>query len=1143
MQRPFPRHSLGTSLKMVVAVVVTAWVVPCSTKADRAIASPLGWTHTDLIASQSQTDKGQLVLGQAVNSELKRGESHTYSITLKAGQYMRVVIDQQNRTNLSVHALDPAGKVIAEISMAGESLWALAETTGDYQIKISAPTIKGSYGPYKIYLEEIGDLKTASLTDQVKVKAHGLVFEGDQAVTSRDTRSVRRAIDCFQQALPLWRQLGNLSEEAYTLHELGFSYAALGEVPKALEIYAQAILIWETTKDHKPDAATTLYNMGTLYSFSGKTAEAIKCFQKAIELERIIGDKGTLAYALTNLGQVYINIGEFQAALKCHEEALQFRRDVEDVAGEARSLSNVAGVFFRLGEFQHALTYSLEALPLRRKAGDRHGEAITLANLGATYRELGEPKEALGYYQQALSILPQEKSRSDNRYVEGSIIDGLGRSFYELGDYEKALQNYNQSLALRQTPKEPYGESATLTNIGNVYARMGNREKALGYYDQALTLQRSIGDRRGQALTLQRAGELYSESGDLKRARDYFNEGLALSQAIKNRSCEAALLYDIARAEQKGGHPIEARAHVEAAISIIESARAVITSTDLRASFLASKQDSYELDIDLLMQSYLRDKQQDSLIQAFNVSERARARSLLDSLGEARANIREGIPPVLLARERALRARLNESAETQIKLLSADHTSEQAAAQSKIVEAVTRDYEQLLAEIRTSSERYAALTQPAPVDLREIQNNLLDPDTLLLEYALGQQRSYVWVVTRDSISGFELPARAEIESLARRAYDLMTSRNHFVKFETGRERQIRITKTDSEYQQVADQLSRVLLGPLTAELRKPRLLIVSDGTLQYVPFAALPLPESLSTSSAQPNYIPLIAKYEITNLQSASTLVVLRNEIAGRQPAPKTIAVLADPVFDVSDDRVRRNDQRAKLDEHVSRKTEQKPEAIEQDQLTRSVNDIAATGERPLLPLPRLRFTRDEARAIVALTSADERKEATDFAANRATAVDPQLSQYRYVHFATHGLLNNRHPELSGIVLSLVDENGKERDGFLLANEIYNLNLPAELVVLSGCRTGLGKEIKGEGILSLTRSFMYAGAARVAVSLWDVNDKSTAELMMRFYQQALGANHLSPSAALRHAQVAMSKSTRWHAPYYWAAFVIQGEYR
>ncbi len=227
MQRPFPRHSLGTSLKMVVAVLVAAWVVPCTTKGDRATASPPGWARTDLIASQNQTDKGHLVLGQPVNSELKRGESHTYNIALKAGEYMRVTVDQQNRTNLSVHALDPSGKIIAEISIARESLWALAETTGDYQIKISAPTIKGSYGPYKIYLEEIADLKTASLTDQVKVKAHALVFEGDQAVTSRDTRSVRRAIDCFQQALPLWRQLGNLTEEAYTLHELGFSYAAL----------------------------------------------------------------------------------------------------------------------------------------------------------------------------------------------------------------------------------------------------------------------------------------------------------------------------------------------------------------------------------------------------------------------------------------------------------------------------------------------------------------------------------------------------------------------------------------------------------------------------------------------------------------------------------------------------------------------------------------------------------------------------------------------------------------------------------------------------------------------------------------------------------------------------------------------------
>jgi len=146
------------------------------------------------------------------------------------------------------------------------------------------------------------------------------------------------------------------------------------------------------------------------------------------------------------------------------------------------------------------------------------------------------------------------------------------------------------------------------------------------------------------------------------------------------------------------------------------------------------------------------------------------------------------------------------------------------------------------------------------------------------------------------------------------------------------------------------------------------------------------------------------------------------------------------------------------------------------------------------------------------------------------------------VHFATHGLLNNERPDLSGIVLSLVDAKGTEQNGFLLANEIYELNLPAELVVLSGCRTGLGKEVKGEGMLNLTRSFMYAGAARVVVSLWDVNDKSTAELMTQFYARTLGKRQLSPSVALREAQISMSESDRWSAPYYWAAFVLQGEY-
>jgi CHAT domain-containing protein len=193
--------------------------------------------------------------------------------------------------------------------------------------------------------------------------------------------------------------------------------------------------------------------------------------------------------------------------------------------------------------------------------------------------------------------------------------------------------------------------------------------------------------------------------------------------------------------------------------------------------------------------------------------------------------------------------------------------------------------------------------------------------------------------------------------------------------------------------------------------------------------------------------------------------------------------------------------------------------------------------------LPRLIGTRREALGILSLVPVGEQRRALDFEASRATAMSAELGQYRFIHFATHGLLNSAHPELSGLVLSLVDERGQPVDGFLRLHEIYNLRLPAELVVLSACQTGLGKEIKGEGLVGLTRGFMYAGSPRVMASLWKVDDRATTELMKRFYEGMLGPKRLRPAEALRAAQVSMWKQKRWQNPYYWAAFVLQGEWR
>jgi CHAT domain-containing protein/tetratricopeptide (TPR) repeat protein len=1057
---------------------------------------------------------------------------------------MKVLIEKQS-TDLEMQASDPSGKLVADISLGEtgtiESFWALASVTGNYQIKITAPEIKGSYGRYLIRLEDILELTAAPASDQ-KVRAYRLFWEAGALRDRGGAEGFRAALEKYQEALTEWRGIGDRVGEALTLHETGYIYSRLSEQKKAAAAYEHALPIWRTLKNHRREEANTLYNLGAAYASYGKVTEAVTCFQEAIQLQQLV-DKGGLAYTLSNLGQVYTNIGDFQAALKSHQEALSLRMASGDIEGQARSLSNISGVYFGLGEFQEALNYCKRALPLRRAAGDRRGEAITLANMGNNYRELGDPRTALEFYQQALPLLQGLADR--DRTNEAALLDAIGRAYYDLGDYPKALTSHNQSFSLRQLVKDRYGEGSSLDNLGNTSARMGDRKKALEYFEQALELRRATGDRRGAAATLQHAGELYSEAGEQEKATAYFNNGLTLSRTIKNRFIEANLLYDLARVDQSAGHLLEALAQVEDAIAIVESNRARVASADLRTSFFASKQDFYELNIDLLMQSYRRDLNQENLVKAFSVSERRRARSLLDSLGEAQSNIRRIAPPALLARERELRAKLNQKAENQIKLLSGQHTAEQAAALAKDVETVSTDYEQALAEVTASDPHYAALTQSGSLSLSKLQSEILDPDTLLLEYSLGQQRSYLWAITRTDITAYELPGRAEIDNQARDLYGFLTSRNRFIKFEKPDERQARIAKADNEYLQAAERLSQLLLGQLGKKIAGKRLLIVSDGALQYLPFAALPSPGASTAKQNEPTnraaYRPLIVDHEVTNLPSAAILEVLRREVRNRKPAPKSVAVLADPVFSKTDERVK-----AELPVRQSGGRETRSgEAVRgqntsESELLRAVRDFS---EADGIEIERLPSTRKEAEAILGLVPKADQFEALDFQANRSAATSSGLSQYRIVHFATHGLLNPTHPGLSGLILSLVDRQGNDQNGFLATHEIFDLNLPADLVVLSGCRTGLGKEIKGEGMLGLTRGFMYAGAARVAVSLWDVNDRSTAELMGKFYGAMLGKKKLSPAAAMRNAQIAMWKSRGFNAPYYWAAFVLQGEYR
>ncbi|MGH9841830.1 MAG: CHAT domain-containing protein [Blastocatellia bacterium] len=1066
------------------------------------------------VAAAGQGDGARVLEpGKPIERELAGGESHSYRLMLAAGQFCHVIVDQRG-IDVVVELFGPDGKKIVEVDSPNgregpEPVSLVAEIAASYRLEVRSLERNAPAGRYAVKIEE---LRTATAQDKVRIDAERAFAEGIQLENQQTAETQRWAIEKYQESLTLWQSLGDTVKEVTTLSSIGRSYINLGENQKSLDFY-----------------------------------------ERALSLSRAMGDSKDEAAMLDRIATVYDSLGQKQKALGFYNQALQLRRVARDPDAEAASLNNIGLAYANLGESQKALDFFNQALPIYRTLSNQRAEATTLNNIGLTYGNLGEYHKALDFFNQALPI----HRAVNNRQMEATTFNNMGVVTRRSGEMQKALDYFSQALPIYKSLGNLRDQGMTLANIGLTYNELGEYHKALDFFNQALPIHRSAGNRRGEVITLSNTGLAHANLGERQRAIDHYSQALQLSQTIGERHGEAATLYYMARLERDRGNLVDARNRIEESLAAVESLRADVTSQQLRASYFASVRKYHDFYIDLLMGLHKQRPSEGFDAIALEASEKSRARSLLELLKEARAEIQLGVDPVLIERERTLRQMMSDRAERQMRLLSGKHTEEQAAAAAKEINTLTTEYDQLQARIRQTSPRYAALTQPAPLSPKEIQKQVLDDETLLLEYALGEEKSFLWAMTPTSIISFELPKRAEIETAARRVYELVTARNQFTSKETPEHRRLRVESADAEYPKASAALSQMLLGPVASQLETKRLLIVSEGMLQYVPFAALPVPETersregekergrdretergksggrkvksprLSVSPSlrlSVSHTPLVVDHEIVSLPSASVLAALRRETAGRGSAAKTVAVLADPVFYNDDPRIRTLG---------GGRSEKSP-------LPAEVERSAA--ESGLEDFVRLRFSRQEAEQIVRLAPEGKKLKALDFAASRAAATSEELGQFRIVHFATHGLINSQHPELSGIVLSLVDEQGRPQNGFLRLYDIYNLKLGADLVVLSACQTALGKEVKGEGLVGLTRGFMYAGAPRVAASLWRIDDRATAELMKRFYQRMLGEG-MPAASALRAAQVSMWREKRWEAPHYWAAFTLQGEWK
>lgn len=1047
------------------------WIAGCGRAAEPGPAADAGHEPTPEAAPvpspvEAAQPQGPLRIGKPREAHLSPGKDHTYTIDLQAGDAIFVEVEQ-SRVDVEAAIVDPRGRPTLRVDTpvgraAPERICFVAPQAGAFTLLV-APFDQAS-DDYRVQLRY---QRPATEADHTCAKALRLFLAADGR-RFQDGAGLD-LIPQFMQAQELWRQTGQPFLAALALREAGSTWAELNRGNEGVDLFRQALpLAREAGSTYLEIDLLNRLAMALLGDGDIGPSEAL--LNEALGLAWRSGDRHLAADVLHGLGEAQRAAGEPHRAIDFYQQALAIRQDLGLEIDRARSLQRLGDAYALLDHHQEALGFLDEALAVFSRHGDRRAQASALLSLGWVHVLSDDAGRAVPVLRQALELQRQ----LGNRNSQVALLDRLGTALLETGDYPGALAAYTQALALSEQEGSTKDAANTATNVGCLYQRWGK--------------------------TAQAAAQL-AAARDLLQAID---DPLALSQAE----------YCLAGVERQRGDLAAALGHVEAALAIVDRLRGAARRRGARHRPIWLWQDYAELHVELLMARYLTTGERRFAVRAFEASDLARARNLFELVLESLVGVRSTAAPELLERERRIRDRLN-SIEAERRELRAEEAASSETVQAEVAPIERRlgeislDLERARAAIRRADPRYAELAEPRPVRLAKLQA-LLDPETVLLSYALGEERSYLYAVGASSFESWSLEPRAHLNAQAEALYRALRQ-SRFRGF------QVPLT---------AAALAQKLLPREAIPASARRLLVVADGMLHYVPLAILPSPGG-DPRNAEDRL--LLDDFEIEYLPSASVLAALRRRDAGRPPAPKTVAVFADAVFSGDDPRLTGEAEAVRA-----------PHPRTRQPLASAARTRSVSVERlPEGPLPRLPFTHDEALAILALVPESESAAHLEFAANKQAVLGNPLDPYRLVHFATHALIDERFPELSGLVLSRLDAAGDGIDGNLHLHEIYSLRLAADLVVLSGCQTALGQQVRGDGLLSLTRGFLYAGSSQVLVSLWSVDDEATAHLMAELYRGLIDRRQ-SPAAALRSAQRWIRQQERWRAPYYWAAFMLQG---
>jgi CHAT domain-containing protein len=951
----------------------------------------------------------------------------------------------------------------------------------------------------------------------------------------------------------------------------------------AVEHFKAAAEFWRSAGDHRK-ASECLRNAGNMEFRLSRQERAIETLRSAVAEGRRANDPDVTAKALARLAYPLIKTGSGENARLAAEEAVELTRNSSDESARAAALDARAEYFYFMFEFEKSSSLRQASLDSWLKTGRLHDIAYAELALAFEHLGIGEPVDALKMARAAEArflelgdprgtalsriAVGQVKSRTGEkqrsldafRLAEAGFPDGIDLDEHAqvaswIGTIYEDLSNWGEALryrtrALEYNRKDGYEMAETfhtatlvwinyrLNNVAEAEARFaefqarlaehpndfllaithkqiaesyfakGEYEKAEEHYTHALPTLQRFKSKLDISLIEMNLGSILAARGRTAEAREKLISALETCRLIGNNIGSAEVLYRLGALERDAGNLSDALKYAEESVALTDRVYFELANSKVKVDFFSSVFDRSELYIDLLMGLHFASPSGGYDRSALQVVERTRARAVLEKMNEARAEVIRDADPAAVARENELLATLNAKTDLLVDQLARESPADQTAALQEEIARLEHDLAETRAEIRRSSPQYSALKAPPSFDVDAFRNSTIDADSVLLEYSLGAKASYLWLVDRGGMSVFPLPPRAEIERQIVRVLALLRSRKQESE-ETLDVYLARVAAADRDYLVESANLSQTLLGPVAGRIASKRLFVVPDGKLNYLPFGALPSPGVDATE-------PLLVTNEIAFLPSAQSLDFIKGTASPRTPVSRDLLIVSDPVFSANDARLT----------GVESASE------------RSLSSAFRLVES-LSFLPRLKGSEFEAESVIDAVGSGEADHLSGFEATRDSVLSRDVSRYRIIHFATHGIVDEERPEVSGIVLSRFDRSGGQIDQFVRMQDIYGMRLNADLVVLSACQTGLGKDVRGEGIMSLDNAFLQAGARSVVGSLWQVEDTAARQLMTYFYQGIVKGE--TAGQALQQAKLKLRQDPRYASPFFWAAFTIHGD--